>query len=400
LLLLLTLLFLFLFPHWFRKWTQSNPKEIYIDDNSDWTGVITVWDIPYVRTGKGSHLSWLNTYIRSFEKKYPGVFIDVRTITFDRLAMYLHCETELDIMPDIISLGIYEQPLPDSLLTDLSPYFSLDELDDIRSLALQRVKQGEKMIGVPWMMGNYGLYISHDALLNEEVPIIFESIDYETLDFIIRNSTYDKKVGSKTVCNFGFCTYFDMHTRPLLSMVYLEDGKIGNDTPFSLLKDWQASEKPVLPPGMMNMTYSEALSLFAIEKRIGVFLGDTRTLYDLRKLKESGKGIDFHVSVLPKYEPVSGQYMDNIAAYALLEKKEGNEGKKKLSILFLKGLINEETQRSLKSIGMFSVLNNIKLYESETDPEMKLLEDSLDNMTIGPFGNHIIKAKYIWDKIQ
>jgi len=129
---------------------------------------------------------------KKLRKKYPGVFIDVRTITFDRLAMYLHCETELDIMPDIISLGIYEQPLPDSLLTDLSPYFSLDELDDIRSLALQRVKQGEKMIGVPWMMGNYGLYISHDALLNEEVPIIFESIDYETLDFIIRNSTYDK----------------------------------------------------------------------------------------------------------------------------------------------------------------------------------------------------------------
>jgi hypothetical protein len=34
----------------------------------EWSGVITLWDIPYVQAGRGSHIQWLKSCINNFEK--------------------------------------------------------------------------------------------------------------------------------------------------------------------------------------------------------------------------------------------------------------------------------------------------------------------------------------------
>ena len=147
-LVIFTLLFLILFPSWFKEKSQSPPEDPFQVEKPKWTGVITLWDIPYVRAGKGSYLGWLSSYISSFEKKYPGVFIDVRSLSSERLAMYLHGDTGRDVLPDLISLGIYDQLLPENDLVDLSSYFSEEDRTALNKLALQRVQSGSRLIGI------------------------------------------------------------------------------------------------------------------------------------------------------------------------------------------------------------------------------------------------------------
>ena len=54
----------------------------------EWTGLITLWDVNYVDCGTGSNAGWLNRQIQRFERNNPGVFIDVRRITPERMKMY------------------------------------------------------------------------------------------------------------------------------------------------------------------------------------------------------------------------------------------------------------------------------------------------------------------------
>jgi hypothetical protein len=50
------------------------------------------------------------------------------------------------------------KPVPENLLTDLSlNLFGQDELAAFREPALERVMSGERMLGVAYMMGCYGL---------------------------------------------------------------------------------------------------------------------------------------------------------------------------------------------------------------------------------------------------
>jgi hypothetical protein len=87
--------------------------------------------------------------------------------------------------------------------------------------------------------------------------------------------------------------------------------------------------------------------------------------------------------------------MDQIAAYGLLSQQ--NDKKKKLCILFLKSLLQEEAQSRLKSIGMFSVRKDLNLYED--DAEMLVLEQSLDRIVSGPWGVNYKAIENLWNNL-
>jgi len=388
-LLCLSLLFLFtapkLLPH---KLRYNKADEIFDVEKSQWTGVITLWDIPYVESGKGNPVNWLGKYIRSFEKKYPGVFIDVRSLTTERLAMYLYGAEYQDFLPDIISLGVYDQPIPHDLLVDLLPVFTEEELTGFRDIALRRVMDKDKMIGVPWMMGSYGLAVNNyifSDLDNTEIP---EILDIEILDELVRKSSFQKKSGRRVTDYYGFCSYSDS-SRPLLSIIYEEDGNIVDNTFYSLLEGWR-QENGILPPNLPNLSYKKALQLFAVEKRAAMMLGSSRMIYDNRNLQLAGKGTEFQIYPIPVQ---SGRlYQDQIAAYGIL--KQESAEKAKLCVLFLKGLLEEDVQRQLTELGMFSVMNTFRLYMD--DPEMNILEESLEQISTGPYGNERDRINALW----
>ena len=390
-----TLLFLAFFPLWFRYKNQNPPEDPFAKEMPKWSGVITLWDIPYVRTGKGNSSGWLGSYIKSFEKKYPGVFIDVRSMTAERLAMYLHGEAKRDILPDMISLGVYDQLIPESYLVDLSEELSEEERMMLREPSLKRVQSGDKIIGIPWMMGSYGLYVNQDILIDESGETISESLDYNRLDTLARKGTFQKKSGKRTITHYGFCTYNGFHSKPLLSMIYQEGVRISDNKGMQLLEGWKEEVPAVSPPNMTDMSYSNALRMFSSDKRSSILLGDSKVLFDLRNQQKAGKGVEFQLFPLPLEED-SDFYMDQIAAYGLL--RQSNAEKNKLCVLFLKGLLEQEVQAKLADIGMFSVCNDLALYSE--DPQMKALEAALDRITSGPFGENGKLAEDFWREVM
>ena len=391
-LLCLSLLFLLTAPPLLsRKLEEQRSEDLFEMEKPEWTGVITLWDIPYVQTGKGNAVRWLAGYISRFEKKYPGVFIDVRTLTTERLAMYLQGAEYQDFLPDMVSLGIYEQPVPEELLMDLLPSFQPEELAGMYDIAVERVMSGDRMIGVPWMMGSYGLAVKEEAFSDTDPASVPEILDYEALDALARKMSFQKKSGRKMTDYYGFCSYTGCN-RPLLSMIYGEDGKITDNAGHALLAGWKEGDG-ILPPDLAGLSYSQAFRLFAVEKRAGVLLGSSRMIYDLRNLQQSGKGLEYRIFPVPMKE--GGKwYQDQIAAYGILD--HGSPEKTQLCTLFLKGLLEEEVQMQLTDLGLFSVMEAYTLYGE--DEEMKILESALTQMAAGPFGEDRDRINTFWER--
>jgi len=390
----LSLIFLILYPRLITNRLKAPEEDPFAKELPEWSGIITVWDIPYLQTGRGNHVQWLNRYISRFEKKYPGVFVDIRTMSYERMALYFNGGQNNGIVPDIISLGVYDQTVNESILTDLLPFFREDELGSLRAPALQRAMSDGHMYALPWMMGCYGLYVNMDAVLAAELESVPEKLNITFLDEMARKLSFQKKSGRKTISHFGFVTYSNISSRPMLSMILPQNGKISNNSGYEVLQSW-ANEQGILPSGIINMSYSQAFSLLAIENRAGIMLGNSKVLFDLRRLQESGKGINYKVYPLPLDED-TGFYIDQVAAYGLI--KQDNSDKEQLCILFLKSLLDQEMQSRLNELGMFSVLNDIQLYSD--DPEMEMLELSLDNIVLTPFGNGRYDAQAMWEFLE
>jgi multiple sugar transport system substrate-binding protein len=364
------------------------PLEPLMPEKPKWTGIIYLWDIPFVTAGTGSHARWLNRYIRSFEKEYPGVYINVRSMTPERLTMYMQDEESQEFFPDIISLDPYGDLIHEGLLVDLSEYFTEEMISALHPAARDRVIADTRLIGVPWMMGPYCIIINN-ALTGHGVngslfgePKDELTLGVEQLEQYALKSSFEKVSGKKKTAFYGFCTYSATFSKPLLSMIYHDNGKIVNDPLIDMLFKWQ-DKGTILPERWSEMQYAEAERLFISEKRIGMFLGTSHTIYSLKKKQEIGKGFDFTVVGIPTDGKV-GLFTDQVAAYGLL--KQSKPEKKELCVEFLEGMLDDVHQEYLREIGMFSVLyNTAKLYD-ELDP-MSVLEESIEFYTMGPNGN-------------
>jgi len=396
------LLFLALGPRLLPMALKSRePLEPLIPEKPEWTGIIYLWDIPFVTAGTGSHARWLNRYIQSFEKKYPGVYINVRSMTPERLAMYLQDGEFQDFFPDIISLDPYGDLVNESLLADLSGYISEEILAALRPPARDRVVSGSRLIGVPWMMGPYCIIINNSLAGLETNEVQFGDQEeeqppgLEQLEQYAAKSSFEKASGRKKTAFYGFCTYKSPFSKPLLSMIYQDNGKLINDPLTAMLLNWQEKGN-VLPDRWKEMPYAEGERFFVSDKRAGMFLGTSRTVYTLKKQQESGKGFEFTVIGIPT-DGKDGLFTDQVAAFGLL--KQSKPEKKELCIEFLKGMLDTVPQEYLREIGMFSVLNNSAALYDELDP-MSVLEKSLRYYRMGPNDSRNQKLKDALDNFK
>lgn len=357
---------------WYKKTEELEPK---------WTGVITLWDIPYVETGTTSNAHWLNTRVEKFERENPGVFIEVRRLTPQRAQMYFLGSPDKDILPDIISIPIYEDFVPSSFYEDLRPYFQDEELGRILPLAQRPIIKNDTMKGVPVMMGTYALYLNNDMLQEQEIVIDGTEIDFATLDRIVKKLSYVEKENRDEIQYYGFGSYNSIYSKPIVSMVYNQSGKIKEDNGYKYLYSW-INDQGLVPENIGSLDSSSANRLFVDEKRIGIFLGNTRTLYRVREAQAQGKGFELGIYAIPMEEK-DGLFQDQIVSYGLI--KKGDEIKKHYCIAFLKSLLSEEAQKELNKIGMFPIIKDIgSIYD---DPEMHMLEQDLTKFIYSPDEN-------------
>lgn len=349
------------------------------DQDQNWKGIITLWDIPYVDVGTGSNSSWLNARIQEFEIEHPGIFIDVRKMTPQRAEMYFAGDIDIGILPDIISIPSYKEIVPISHYENLLNFVDEMELERITPLARKSVLEIDFMKGVPYMMGTYGLFLNKERFENGEINLENGQISYRTLYEALEKLTYVEKDKKNEVSYYGFGSYNSIYSRPIISMIYNGSGKIQEDPGYRFIHRW--FQKPnMVPEGMLDMDSAAGTRLFADQGRIGVFLGNTSTLYRLRALESLGKGFQFGVYPIPK-EGKEGLFQDQIGALGIINKDD----KRKIAycIAFLKHLLSEESQYDLKRIGMFPVVNDIG-YIYEDDLEMLQLEEGIADFKFGP----------------
>ncbi|MDN5276133.1 MAG: multiple sugar transport system substrate-binding protein [Clostridiales bacterium] len=354
-----------------------DPLEPLFRKKPEWTGLITLWNVNFIDCGTGSNTRWLNLQVEKFEKQNPGVFIDVRNITPDRMKMYFQGNAGDNVLPDIIALPVYEDIIPHDLLVDLDEFFSQEDLRKLNPVAYKHVVRDGKMIGVPYMMGAYALVFNAQLAHEKEVIIPEGQLDYTFLDSAVRAMTFTEKEGRAEKRYYGFCTYSAPYSRPLLSIIHGNQGKIVDERAYGYLIQWHRAG--AFPPGMMDFSYNQAWGLFAGQGRVGVMLANTRAIYQMRALQQSGKGFEIAVKGLPADK--KGMFLDQIAAFGIL--RTDNHVKLELCVSFLKGLLEDKAQQELKSIGMFPVINTVGDIYAD-DPQMHQLETSLKNYVYGP----------------
>lgn len=366
-----------------RGISLPDPLEPLTVKKPEWTGLITLWDTSYVDCGTGSNTGWLNKQIQRFEKNNPGVFIDVRKITPERMKMYFEGKMRDELLPDIIALPVYEQIVPQELLLDLKPYLSQKEIDRFCGIAKKRITKGEKIFGVPWMMAPYALIFNNRLIEEANIIIPDEELDWAFVDSAVRSLTFSKQEGKSEKQYFGFCTYSTSHSRPLWSIIHGDKDKIIDDKAYNLILRWHR-EARALPNNMLDCSFGEAWQLFAMQGRVGIMLGNVRAVYQMRNLQQIGKGFEITVKEIPSGGK-NGLFLDQVAAYGII--KTENREKLDLCVSFLKMLIEEGAQRELKQIGAFSVISSVRdIYQD--DPQMSLLEASLKKYVFSPGDSH------------
>ncbi len=371
-----------------------DPLEPLFRKKSEWTGLITLWNVNFIDCGTGSNTRWLNLQVERFEKQNPGVFIDVRNITPSRMKMYFQGNERENVLPDIIALPVYEDIIPHNLLVDLDEFFNQEDLKKLNPVAYKHVVRNGKMIGVPYMMGAYAILFNLQLAHEKGVIISEGQLDYTFLDSAVRTMTFTEKAGKSEKRYYGFCTYSEPYSRPLLSIIHGNQGKIVDERAYGYLIQW--NKAGAFPPGMMDFSYNQAWDLFAGQGRVGAMLANTRAIYQMRALQQSGNGFEIAVKALPADK--NGMFLDQVAAFGIL--RTDNPKKLELCVSFLKGLLEDSAQQELKIIGMFPVMNSVGDIYTD-DPQMHQLETSLKNFVYGPSDEQALRLlENQYDKLK
>lgn len=375
---------------WQVLFKNKNPRDLtdllepLFRKKSEWTGLITLWNVNFIECGTGSNTRWLNLQIERFEKQNPGVFIDVRNITPSRVKMYFQGNERESLLPDIIALPVYEDIIPEGLLVDLHEFFGQEDLKRLNPIAYKHVIRDGRLIGVPYMMGAYAILFNLQLAHERGVVIPEGQLDFAFLDSAVRAMTFTEKKGKTEKQYYGFCTYSTPYSRPLLSIIYGDREKIVNESAYGYLIRWH--NIGALPSGMMDFSYNQAWDLFAGQGKVGIMLASTRAIYQMRALQQAGKGFDIAVKALPYHG--SGMFLDQVAAFGIL--RTDDRIKLELCVSFLKGLLKDRAQRELKTVGMFPVINGIDDIYAD-DPQMHQLETSLKNFIYGPGDEQVLR---------
>lgn len=361
---------------------NHNAADLTLPAGLEYQGLLRLWEVSYVPAGKSTFATWLIRYIRAFEREYPGIYVELRTLPPERLQMYLTDGTHQDFLPDMLSIDPYGQMVSDSTWQDLTDLVDPALLSGIRPAALERVQSDGRLIGIPSMMGLYALYIHNNLVeylpegmgAHEAAPLTLAD-----LDAFVRKASYDQKSGRRILQFRGFSAYDLPFGTPLLGMIYTELGNSIEDPLASQLLTWHRAET-LLPADWHRLSFEQAFRAFAEEKRFGILLGGTQVLYGLKRLQEAGKGFAYTLLPIPM-EGKDGLYTDQIAAYGLLKRTSAE--KAAACAAFLQGMLDETVQRSLSDIGMFSVLNSVgDLYDP--DHPLYALEACLQQPILGP----------------
>lgn len=314
----------------FAKVFYDNHKdefsEMFFGKKSKFQGVLKLWNVDSFEGGTSSKSSFLEKISMLFERKNKGVFVMVQNMTEDEVVASLKAGT----YPDLVSFGTGMNKYFDGKFVRFDDDIALNVLPNFYSAGL---KNGA-LVAVPFMSGVYSLICSTERIENcGKDP----KLNLSTLAFALASEKTKKGVttfvnsltfGTKTTSAFNaFSRKFE--TSSLIELVenHIVDGLYGSQTPY------------------------QAYESFALKKST-MLLGTQRDIVRMQNRVLAGKESDL------LFEPVK-EWTDLVQYVGVLC---SDKTKHDVCCDFVSFLLEESSQRLLKDIGMFSVLD-LNIYD-------------------------------------
>lgn len=363
----------------------NDPDSLTEEPEERYTGIIKIWDYPRLDVGTGSRYSWIQERIREFEKKNPGVYIDFTPLDWESGPEKIEEAIKSNDKPDIVPIS-FNFPWIDDLEV-LNEFLEKEELDDFKFETLKPVTYNENIIGLPFAMTTYTMYLNLD-LFNERgvSPPLDGNWTYEEFVEKLEELTFDSdNDGIKD--HFGFNSFIEPNYYNLWGIILSDGAEIidfkKNKYKFygdSAIKGVQRVvdlkyKYKVTPDNFGSLSEKECWDMFIKDKKIAVYPTGSWAVKVLEDLQNKGEGFNFDIANYPLGdEKLPMALSDGVASFGVF--KQEDKKKVETCVKFLKFLSDESSQKTLEELGVFTVKKGIKdMYKD--NPKMKRIEETL-----------------------
>jgi len=381
---------------------EPETKDQDINKEAQWQGVIRLWDFPRLDVKTGSRYSWIEDKIKIFERKNPGVYIELEPLDWDKGSVKLEVALKTGKLPDIGPIATDYEYMKDSILEPLDSFFTKEERDRFKYQSLKAVTYDNKMWGVPAMMTTYVMYLNLDLFKERGVePPIDGNWTYEEFVKKMQKLTWDSNNDGKTD-RYGFTSFVKPNYYNIWGII-LSDGAeiIDEENQKYIFSDERAiqginklldlkNKYKVTPDNFGLIDENKAWEMFYNNRNVAVYPTGTWALNVLTNLQEQGEGFNFTTANYPigdRRLPIS--LNKSVSGYGIF--KQQDDGKLKMCVKFLKFITEDSYQEELERLGLFPAKSSINVYQNNS--KMKRIEDSL------PYTHTLPKHKN-WEEID
>lgn len=338
-------------------------------EEEPYKGIIEIWDF----SRKGSY-RWLQNRVRSFERKNPGVYIEI-----------VSKDEQRDSMPDIVPVSLNSLSL--NTLQPLDDYFEKEDLDGFKHQALKPIIYDKELKALPIAMTTSIIYINLDKFNERGIsPPMDGYWTYEEFVDILKQLTYDSQ-GDGMVDEYGFLAPIGPNNYHIWGIILSDGAQLIE--PKRLQYSFYGEKALKGLERMMDLKYKhgvvpdyfgiigekDAWKMFFEEQKVAAYATGSWAFDVLDQAYKEGNGFNFDVVNFPTGDKnLPATLSSDIISYGVVK----NEDPKKMEmcVKFLKHLTTDSNQKSLEEIGLFTAKRGIEDMYMD-NPKMKKIEKSL-----------------------
>ncbi|WP_303861586.1 ABC transporter substrate-binding protein [Alkalibaculum bacchi] len=355
-------------------------KYLVKDDKVQWSGVITMWDIPRL-TINGSEFGWIKGRIDEYQKFNPNIHIELRELHYDDNKEIAFKAALSEDFPDIMPLFIENEVLPLDHVMPVNLLDDDDQLISIKDSLISTVYKDEKIWGIPVYYSTNVLIINKELVDSIGVKLPKDT-NYDT--FLSFLKEIEEKETSDEIAPFDF--YIGEETNSIMPFFFSDGANIfstneggnvnfySNEVISGLEKLRRISENlSTLPDDYGNRSKVQATTDF-YNGKTAVLAGSLTDVNGLIRKNNQDRGFEFELLQYPKGQSETPVYFtEDVGAYAIMD-TNSNE-KKEALYDFMKFLLSKDSQMSLESIGRLPSCEGYD-YNFEAHTHLNTLNDS------------------------
>ncbi len=268
-------------------------------------GIVELWNVETFEGGCGSRSAWLTARAAQFEKRHEGLYVHVSNLTTEQMEEKLNAGETFDVV-------CFSRGTGNIVQSYLQPYTGSTK--DVKENLLSSGSVGNTTYALPVYAGSYFLF-ARKSQLEQNVDLVATAL----------TNVFQRKVGKHVYSLQPLICGFTRYNSPLSALAM--SGGRGKILPDETVSQYEAYER------------------FVANKTAVTLLGTQRDLYRLSQREKNGKIEALECRALAGYNDLV-QYL---AVSAQCEKTQ-------CCMEFLQFVVSEQSQQTLVSLNLFSVL--------------------------------------------